>query len=86
MTRKNHDNHITHYLVLFVGLFFFVSLFILFRHNSVLQMVMGISGSLFYMLWGVIHHALEGRLTKPVIAEYILFGLLVIILLLTAIL
>ncbi len=76
------ENHFVHYFVLFVGLLLFVSLFALFRYNQALQFSVGLLGCVFYVSWGVIHHILEERLTKLVVLEYLLFGVLVAILLL----
>ena len=78
-----HEKHITHYIILIMGLFLFVMMFILFRHNKPLQLAMGTASSMFYMSWGIIHHALEDRLTKFVVMEYGLFALLIFLLLLT---
>lgn len=82
MVFAKQDDHITHYMVLFVGLFVFVSLFVLFRYNGLLQFGVGVLGCVFYVAWGVLHHVLERRLTKLVLLEYVLFAFLVALLLL----
>ena len=81
MTLRHNDNHIAQYTVLLSGLFTFVILFALFRYNHALQLVVGILGCMFYVTWGVVHHILEERLTKAVVLEYVLFGILVSLLL-----
>jgi len=50
-----------------------------------MQIVVVTVFSLFYPLWGIVHHALEGRLKRTVILEYVLISLFVFLLLLTAI-
>ncbi len=40
----------------------------------------GAAGSVLYVLWGIIHHTLEGRLTRYIFFEYVLFGILVFLL------
>ena len=80
----NSDKHLTYYIVLFSGLIIFILLFLLFRYNSTVQIIVGALGSCFYIVWGIIHHVLEGRLTRQVALEYVLFGGLAFVLLLTA--
>ena len=81
MTFSDDERHFTHYMVLLIGLLLFFSLFILFRYNDSIQLVIGGLGCFFYVLWGVIHHALEHRLTRLVVIEYVLFGGLMFLLL-----
>jgi len=69
--------HVTHYLVLFIGLLVFVFLFSVYSHNKNAKALIGFSFSVFYILWGIIHHALDGRLSKLIILEYVLVGLFV---------
>lgn len=74
------DNHITHYFFLIAGLGLLGIFFILFRFNETLQIIIGGLGCLFYILWGIFHHALEDRVTKLVIFEYMSFGILAFLL------
>ncbi|MBD3366139.1 hypothetical protein GF360_02220 [candidate division WWE3 bacterium] len=76
-----HEKHIAHYSILISGLGLLGVLFILFRYNEPLQIFVGGLGCLFYILWGIFHHALEERITKLVVFEYVSFGLLGLILL-----
>lgn len=48
--------------------------------NKVLQMVLFLAGSIFYLIWGVGHHTNEGRKDKHIFLEYILLGLIGVIL------
>jgi hypothetical protein len=80
----NEEKHLLHYLTLFVGLVLFVILFIWFKYNFTAQLIVAASGSIYYVLWGIIHHAIENRLTRAVALEYILLGTFVFLLLFTA--
>jgi len=80
----SEDKHLLHYIFLFVGLLVFVALFILFRYHKPTQLFIGCIGVIFYVMWGILHHAVEDRLTRFVILEYLLFGGLAFLLLLTA--
>ena len=80
---ENLKEHFIEYLVLFVAAIVFVILFALLRFNKNALMVLSGFGSLFYILWGIIHHAIRGRLNRMIAYEYILFGLLIFLLLFT---
>ena len=57
--------------------FFYVS------PNSSQQLIVGVITSISYVLWGLIHHALQKDLHKRIVVEYILIGAIAIILLAT---
>lgn len=76
-----HEKHLTHYVFLFMGLVLSVSLLIFFRFNRSAQLISGFFGAAFYVSWGIIHHALEDRLSKEIIIEYLLFGVLAFVML-----
>ncbi len=76
----SQEKHLTHYLILVSGLGILGFLFMLFRFNEVLQIIVGAIGCIFYILWGIFHHALEERVTKLILFEYISFGSLAFIL------
>jgi len=78
------EKHLKHYLILIVGILFFVISIIYFKYNKDMQMVLAGALSAFYCVWGIIHHAVEGRLSRLIFLEYILVGLLVFLLLFTA--
>jgi len=69
------DSHFKHYAVLIFGMAVLGSFFVLFRYNTPFQIFIGLLGCIFYTFWGIFHHALEDRVTKLVVAEYILFSL-----------
>ena len=77
---SHHERHLTHYLILIAGLGLLGFLFILFRFNETIQILVGAVGCIFYFFWGIFHHALEERVTKLVVFEYTAFGLLAFIL------
>lgn len=51
--------------------------------NTKLQLVAGIVTSAAYVAWGIIHHMLRGDLHRNVVVEYVLIGLIAVVLLLT---
>lgn len=78
---ETNDKHLVEYLILIAGLLVAFVVFYLFRHDPRLQLFTGFCGSLFYALWGIIHHAVEGRLNKSIFAEYIIVGIFIFTLL-----
>lgn len=73
---NSEEYHLLHYLILFLGLAVFLICFRFFVFQKTYQIVIAALGSMFYAVWGVTHHAYENRLTKLVVLEYVLFGLL----------
>lgn len=80
---KNIKERAIEYLILFVAIFVFLLLFFLFRFDKNALVIVSASGSVFYILWGIIHHVLRDRLNKSIFWEYIIFGSLVFLLLYT---
>jgi len=80
---KEIERHLMEYLVLLVGLLLFSILFWYFSYNRSIQIAITGLASISYVLWGIIHHVVEGRLNRQVAMEYILVGTLVFLLLLT---
>jgi len=78
---NEHEKHLIEYLVLTLGLAVFAGLFVMFRFNKPVLIYVALFGCVFYMLWGIVHHYLEGRLTELLAAEYILIGFLIFLLL-----
>ncbi len=72
-----------HYIVLVCILFGGLMMFLATRGTPSLQAVAGIVTSLFYVAWGIIHHALEGDLHAKIVIEYMLIGGIAIILITT---
>ena len=77
------DKHALHYLLLLLGLSIFGFFFVYFRYDQMIQIMISALASIFYVGWGITHHALEGRLTSLIAFEYILFGSLTFLLVFT---
>ena len=75
------DYHVWHYLVLVLGLVTFFSLLYIFSYSTPISLIISFFGSLFYVLWGIIHHALEKRVYKEIVLEYVLIGIFMFLLL-----
>ena len=73
--------HRLHFLVLIIILVTGVGLFFYAGSNRSLQLAIGIMSTLAYVGWGVIHHALQRDLYPKVVVEYVLMGLIAIVLL-----
>jgi glucose uptake protein GlcU len=78
------ERHLAEYLIFGVLGVALLIAFIAFRENrNILRVISGLE-SLLYILWGIIHHSREDRLSKEIVSEYILLGTFVFLLLLTA--
>jgi len=66
-------------LILSVGLFTFFAV----SGSRQLQLLVGIMTAVSYVAWGLIHHAAHGELYRKVVVEYILIGIIAIVLLVT---
>lgn len=72
-----------HTLVLFVILIGGSLTFWFGQGNVPLQLAIGITTAAAYVAWGIIHHALIGDLHRKVVIEYVLVGLIAVVLLIT---
>jgi hypothetical protein len=77
---KRKENELIEYLVLLLGMVMFFLLLIIFRYENFALKLVAMLGSLFYVAWGVIHHAADERLTRGVVAEYFFIGSMVFLL------
>lgn len=78
------ERHLIEYLIFSIFGISLLIAFIAFREDrSTLKIISGL-GSLLYVLWGIIHHGREDRLSKEIVTEYLLLGSFVFLLLLTA--
>ena len=71
------------YFILFVAILVFMFLVYRFRFNKEMLILLSGVGSALYVIWGVVHHLIRGKLNKNIAYEYILFGLLVFLLFFT---
>lgn len=60
-----------------------VYMFYLTRGNIQTQMIVGLSTTLAYICWGIIHHMMVGNLHRKIVIEYMLIGVIALILMLT---
>lgn len=51
--------------------------------NVMLQLIIGGVTTIAYVLWGIVHHVMNGDLHKKVVIEYVLVGLIALVLLAT---
>lgn len=79
---KEHTNH---YLVLLFILVFGALAFFYFQRMPQVQILSVFITAVFYVVWGVAHHYLEGDLHFRVIIEYVAIALLGFLILLTLI-
>ncbi len=77
---KRSERELIEYLVLFVGLMVFFLLLMIFRYESAALKMVAMLGSLFYVVWGIIHHAADSRLTRTVLVEYVFISSMVFLL------
>lgn len=76
-----NKRHLLEYFIFLGVSVAFLILFFNFRYNGEIIKIMIAAISVFYPLWGIIHSAFEGRLTRLIVSEYVLFGVLVFLLL-----
>lgn len=65
--------------ILGIGVYMFYAM----RGNIQSQMAVGLSTSIAYVLWGIIHHMMVGNLHRKIVIEYVLVGIIAYILMLT---
>ncbi len=82
---KPAEKHLIEYMALLVAFSIFAFLFAYYRFNAGVLEILAGTASIFYILWGIIHHVIEGRLTRLIALEYFLFGSLAFVLLFTVI-
>lgn len=73
---SDFKEHLGHYLVLLFILTFGAFAFFYFQRHPQAQTVSIFLTASFYVLWGIIHHYLEGNLHIRIILEYIAVALL----------
>jgi hypothetical protein len=71
------ERHKIEYIVLGLLLCLYLGLFIYFRFDKGVLLLLSGLISITYSLWGIIHHVLESRLTNLIALEYILYGFFV---------
>jgi len=77
--------HILLYIALFVSLALAGALLFLFHGNPAQQLLVVVGVSLFYLVWGVVHHVLEDEFDFEVLLDYLLIAALVVVVYLLAV-
>lgn len=78
------DNYLAHLGILFVGLLITAFFFNYFAFSKVAQIIIVGLGCIYYVVWGIIHHAVRNRLNRLITLEYILVSSIIFLLLLTS--
>jgi uncharacterized membrane protein len=74
---------IIHFLALIAILGAGVLTFMVVAPNTTIQLVVGIITAAAYVLWGLIHHTIQKDLHQKIVLEYLLIGVIAIVLLVT---
>lgn len=74
MTKHQFAQHIWHYGALVAILTLGTFLTLQTASDRKLQLVVILTTTLFYVLWGVFHHLIEHDLTAKIVIEYVLVG------------
>lgn len=74
-------HHFFEYLILAGTAIFFVILLSVFQGQQTKQYLVLMFFTLYYVMWGVIHHGRDQTLTLKIVLEYILIGILALVLL-----
>ncbi len=75
--------NVIHLLILAVMLLLGAWTFLAVTPNVSLQLLVGISTAVAYVVWGIMHHAIQKDLHQKIVIEYILIGAISIVLLVT---
>lgn len=77
---RRQEKELIEYIVLLVGLLVFFLLLLVFRYENPALKMVAMLGSLFYLIWGILHHAAEGRLSRSIVFEYLFMSSMVFLL------
>lgn len=75
--------HIFHFIILLCILGIGTAMFFYAQGNRSVQLLIGIITSVSYVIWGLVHHTMQGDLHRKVVIEYVLIGVIAILLLTT---
>lgn len=73
--------HILHFVVLALLLAAGAGAFFLVSGSDSMQLFVGIITAIAYVTWGLLHHALQNDLHPKVVIEYVLVGVISVVLL-----
>lgn len=77
---QHKERELLEYLVLMLGLLIFFVLLIVFRYERMTLKIVSMLASLFYLVWGIVHQAITGRIGRKVILEYFFISTMVFLL------
>lgn len=78
--REEIKVHFVHYLVLLIFLLLGTVAFVYFNFLRTAQMIVLLLTGVVYVIWGIVHHSLEGELHQKIVLEYLSTAALGIIL------
>ena len=78
---KKTSGHLFDYLLLTTAGIFFLMAINIFKGERLLEFIILLSFTSFYIIWGVYHHIIEDSLHLKTVIEYILIGFTLIFLL-----
>mgnify|MGYP000156239831 CR=1 FL=1 len=79
--KKEIKKHLFDYLLLIsAGIFFLIGLNI-FRGERLIEFILLLAFTSFYIIWGVYHHIIEDTLHLKIVLEYVLIGFTLLFLL-----
>lgn len=70
-----------HHLILMAVLSLALFVFWLVSYSHILQFVVGIIAALLYVVWGLLHHYLDGDLHSKNMIEYVFIAILAVVIL-----
>lgn len=76
------ENMLVHYLPLVAIMIAAILGFVLFSHDSALEISLAIATGVSYFVWGMVHHYVHHDLTVDIVVEYLvicIFGVISII-------
>lgn len=79
--KKEMKSHVFDYLLLITAGIFFIVALNLFRGERLLEFIVLLAFSSFYIIWGMYHHVITDSIKLRTVLEYILIGFTVIFLL-----
>lgn len=81
---KSKTKHLIEFGFILVYVLGFILAFQNYSGEYESKLIFSVTLPLFYLLWSVMHHYFEGRLTKAIFTEYLSISLFIFIILFTA--
>lgn len=74
-------HHIFHYFILLTIIIGGLGAFFSFRAYPVIQLLVGITTAIFYVIWGIVHHFVDRDLSVKIVIEYLIVAIFAIVIL-----